>query len=361
MLLRGWTLVLAGIENLILINAALSTAAFGAVYLLRVTGRVRSWHPHVQSRLYAMALLTPPVVSVWLVSAALLPATWLGGTRWTQEHETPHALHLLNAFTLRLDPLLGYTAFVFTVVAALIATYAALSAYFRINRVIGRLEIGAEPALPERISQVETTCRRHGISVGLVYSNYPFSFVWGYMRSKLVVSTGLLNTLSSAELAALLEHEAAHHARRDNLSRLGLTVCRSLSPMLPFTKLLFRWWSEQVEMVCDEIATQHTLSPIELAGALVRLKRLTLLAPSPALRPTGSSFFGESSDNFEHRVERVLSLADRTELRTTGKLTRSCIKLALTMGVTFALSLALLFTISPLAIHKAVETILHVF
>ncbi len=86
--------------------------------------------------------------------------------------------------------------------------------------------MAALPALPERISQVETTYQRHGIGVGLVFSNYPFSFVWGYLRSKLVVSTGLLNTLSSTELAALLEHEAAHHARRDNLTKLGLTVCR---------------------------------------------------------------------------------------------------------------------------------------
>ena len=199
MALRGWTLALEGIENFILINTALSLIAFGVAYLLRVTNRVRAWHPHAQSRLFAMALMAPPVVSMWLVSAALLPAMWLG-TRWEQEHEPAHVLHLLNAFTFRLDPLLGYVALAFATIAALVTSYAALSAYFRLNRVIGRLEIGAEPALPERIMQVETTCRRYGIGVGLVFSNYPFSFVWGYWCSKLIVSTGLLNTLSAAEL-----------------------------------------------------------------------------------------------------------------------------------------------------------------
>jgi Zn-dependent protease with chaperone function len=43
----------------------------------------------------------------------------------------------------------------------------------------------------------------------LAVNNYPFSFVWGYFRSKLVVSTGLLNALTKEELVVVLEHEAA--------------------------------------------------------------------------------------------------------------------------------------------------------
>jgi Zn-dependent protease with chaperone function len=49
--------------------------------------------------------------------------------------------------------------------------------------------------------------------------------VWGYFRSKLIVSTGLLNALTKEELIAVLEHEAAHHARRDNLLKWALTIC----------------------------------------------------------------------------------------------------------------------------------------
>lgn len=359
MALRGWTLALEGIENFILINTALSLLAFGVAYLLRVTNRVRTWHPHAQSRLYAMTLIAPPIVAMWLVSAALLPALWLGDPQWTRAHETPHTLHLLNAFTLRLDPLLGYAALLFATLGVLITSYAALSAYFRVNRVMGRLEIGAEPALSERVSQVETTCRRYGISVGLVFSNYPFSFVWGYWRSKLIVSTGLLNTLSAAELAALLEHEAAHHARRDNFTKLGLTACRYLSPLWPLTRLLFHWWSEQVEMVCDEIAARQTQAPIELAGALVRLKRLTLL--TAALRPLGSGFFGEDKDRFEQRVTRVLALDENSQGQAIKMLSRSYAGIVVMIGSVFLLSLAVLFAVSPLAIHRAIEIVLHTF
>ena len=109
-------------------------------------------------------------------------------------------------------------------------------------------------------------------------SDYPFSFIWGYLRSKLIVSTGLLNALTKDELIAVLEHEAAHHTRRDNLLKWALTICRYATPRVPLTAMLYRWLNEQIEMVCDEVAVRRSASPIDLAGALVRLKRLTLAA-----------------------------------------------------------------------------------
>ena len=361
MIPHGWTLALAGVENFILINIILSIIGFGIAAIFRFGKRARCWHPRAHARLYAATLIIPPLASAWLVCASLLPAMWLGGRRWRQDHEPPHTLHLLNAFTTPLDPTLGYATLVFTTAAALVAVYAAMSAYFRIGRVIRQLEIGAAPPDAELIRNVAETCRKHGIAVGLVASNYPFSFVWGYLDSKLVVSTGLLNALSKEELEGVLEHEAAHHARLDNLSKLVLTICHYLSPAFPLTGLLHRWWSEQVEMICDEIAARRTQSPVELAGALVRLKRLTLAASPPTLRPAASSLFGDDKNNFERRVEHVLSLAERADLETAANLSRSCASAAVTMTVVFALSLAALFAISPLAIHKMFETILHVF
>src|SRR5215213_2407873 len=286
-------LVLAGIENFVLINAFLSIGAFSVVALARLSKRTRSWHPVSLARLYAASLIVPPGISVWLVSASLLPAAWIGTGRWVQEHQSSHTLHLLKALTVSLDPLLGYAALGFALLASLIAVYAGASAYFRLDRVVLRLEIDAEPPVPDRVKQVEDACRRYGIDVGLVMSQYPFSFVWGYLRSKLVISTGLLNALSHEELSALLEHEAAHHARRDNLLKWVLTICRYASPAFLLTGLLYRWWAEQVEMICDEIAARRTSAPVEVAGALTRLKRLTLATLPRQLQPGESGFFGE--------------------------------------------------------------------
>ena len=357
---QGWTLALVSVENFILINALLSIIGFGVAATIRTSKFAPAWHPRTRSRLFAAALILPPLISAWLVSASLLPAVWLGSGRWQQEHEPAHTLHLLNALTIPLDPTLGYLTLVFTILAAIIAVYAVMRVYFRISRVIRQLEIGAAPAEEAQIRNVAETCQKHGIAVGLVVSNYPFSFVWGYWDSKLVVSTGLLNSLSAEELASVLEHETAHHTRRDNLAKLTLTICRYLSLAFPLTKRLYNWWSEQVEMVCDEIATSRTQAPVELAGALVRLKRLTLSAPPPTMRPAASGLFGDGKDHFESRVERVLSLVDRSDLPTVENLSRSCVRVAAAIGVAFALSLGALFAASPLAIHKAFEMILHV-
>ncbi len=357
---HGWTLALASVENFVLINTLLSVIGFGVAAVARTSKGVRAWHPHARARLFATTLIIPPIASAWLVCASLLPAIWLGKWRWQQEHEPAHALHLLSSLTIPLDPTLGYATLTFAILAAVTAAHAAMSAYFRIGCVIRQLEVGASPAEPEQIRNVAETCRKHGIAVGLVASDYPFSFVWGYLDSKLVLSTGLLNALSKQELAGVLAHETAHHVRRDNLSKLALMTGRYLSPAFPLTNLLYRWWSEQVEMICDEIAARRTQSPVELAGALVRLKRLSLAATTTPLRPAASGLFGDGKHDFEHRVQRVLSIVERADLSTAGMLSRSSVGIAVAMGITFAVSLVVLFAFSPLAIHKAVEMILNV-
>lgn len=356
---QGATLALAGVENFILLNTILSLIGFGSAAALRASRRVQGWHPYMRARLYAAALVLPPAISAWLVCASLLPALWLGAGRWQVEHAPAHTLHLLNAFTLPLDPALSYATFVFTTLAALVASYVALSAYFRIGHVIQQLEIGAVPAEADKINTVAETCRQHGIAVGLVASDYPFSFVWGYLNSKLVVSTGLLNALSGEELAGVLEHEAAHHARHDNLAKLALTVCRYLSPAFPLTHPLYRWWSDQVEMICDEVAVHHTQLPEELAGALVRLKRLTLVTPT--LRPAASGLLGDGRENFARRVERILSLTESAEPSATKSLAGSCASVGIVMSFVFLFTLATLFMTSPLAIHTVLEMVLNVF
>lgn len=351
--LRGWSLALASVENFILINTALSVVSFAVASLLRSGSR----HPLSMAKLYAAALIAPPVVSAWLVCASLLPALLMGSDRWNIEHKESHTLHLLNAFTSPLDPALGYTAVGFALLTSLVAVYLAWSARFRLSQVIDRLDIGAEPAPVERVRQVEAVCRKYGLAVGLVVSSYPFSFVWGYINSKLIVSTGLLNALSSEELAGVLEHEAAHHARRDNLMKWTLTVCRYLSPAFPLTGKLYRWWTEQIEMVCDEIAARRTAAPVELAGALVRVKRLTLAAPQ--LRAAGSGFFGNDEQDFEHRVTRVLALSNEAESGAADYMSRSCAQMAMVVGAIFALSLIALLVVSPLAVHRAIEAALN--
>jgi Zn-dependent protease with chaperone function len=331
----AWTLVLSAAENFVLINAVMSLTAFGVA---------------------AAAVVTPPLLSAWLVAASLLPATWFAMDRWAQEHRTLHSRHLLNSVTEPLDPVLGYAALAFVLLAAGVCFCAAVKGYFRVGSIIRRLEIGAEPASVDRVDLVQGLCGRYGVDVGLVVSSYPFSFVWGSLRSKLIISTGLLNALTVEELRALLEHEAAHHVRRDNLSRWILTACRYSSLVFPLTGLLYRWWSEQVEMVCDEVAAQRTSAPVEVAGALVRLKRLSLVRLPRERALFQSSFQGERSDSFDRRVTRVLSLPERPN--ESEILSRSWVRAVAAVSAVFMMTLATVFIVSPLAIHRVLEIVM---
>lgn len=353
-----WPLALDGVENFILINTVLSVIAFIIILAIRRSKLLADWQPQTQARIYTAGLILPPLISSWLVAGSLLPIIWLGLARWRAEHHALHDLHLLNPFTASFDPALGYAALLFVLGTAIIAIYTSVSAYFRINTIVRQLEIGADPVDSELIEQVQQSCQQHGINVGLVVSRHPFSFIWGYLNSKLIVSTGLLKVLDREELAGLLAHEVAHHHRRDNLFKWLLTICRYTSPAFPLSNLLYRWRNVQVEIICDEIAAQHTQTPVAVASALVRLKRLTSKLQPRSLQPMESGFFGEESDSFEHRVTRLLNLSDGSVVQVE-QLTRSWLRGAVIVISFFIFSLIALFAISPLAVHRALEAILH--
>lgn len=352
-----WALLLAGIENFVLINTVLSTLAFFLIGVVRVSGQLNVWHPLGQSRLYAAALVFPTLISGWLVLAALLPVGWLNGPQWTTHHEEPHTLHLLSALTSGFDPALEYSTFLFLVAATLTAGLVALRVYLQVGSLVRCLELSNEPVPVEHIAHVKQTCRQYGLEVGLVHSRRPFSFVWGYFKSKLIVSTGLLNSLSTPELAALLEHEIAHHQRRDNLLKWLLTVCRYSSVAFPLTNLIYSWWSHSVEMICDEVAAHHT-HPLAVAEALVKIKRLAGTFPmSP--HAGQSAFFGDTTHHLEHRIHHLVGLLDSQKRIPVTRLRRSWTGSALWLSVTCGALLLMVFVISPLAIHRLLEQILH--
>lgn len=363
---RLWPLMMDGVENFLLINTALSIVIFIIVYSVRHSGILTEWRPEIQTRFYTAGIVIAPVISIWLVIGSLLPIIWLGFTRWRAEHQALHELHLLNAFTVSFDPVLTYVSLLFISGTAIVAIYISINAYFRINTVVRQLELGGEPVDTEIIEQIQDCCWQYGINVGLVVSRYPFSFVWGYFNSKLIISTGLVNALDREELAGLLAHEVAHHHRRDNLSKWILTICCYTSPAFFLSKLIYCWRSAQVEMICDEIAAQQTQSPMAVASALLKLKRLVGKLKVRTLEPMGSGFCGEKLESFENRINRLISINDELDEdnlpndSVVSSLSRSWISSASIAIATFILSLAIMFMLSPLAIHRALETLLHI-
>jgi Zn-dependent protease with chaperone function len=347
-------LALEGIENFVVLNTALTVGVFFAIACLRPCAWFRGLHPLVLSRVYAGAILSPFLFSGWLILASLLPVFWMGENPWRIAHADPHTLHLVNALTFPVDPLLQYLSAVFLIAAAGAVSLAAARAYFRLSALVRCLEIGDDPVPNDRIGQVRDFGTHQGIPVGLVYSRRPVAFVWGIFTVKLIVSTGLLQALSKEKLAALLEHEAAHYRRRDNLTRWVLNLSRYASFAFPLATLLYHWWHQAVEMVCDEAAARRT-DPCDVAAALVAVKRLA--GDEGGLVPGGQSgFTGGAGAGIEARVRHLLTLP--------GGGSRPGLERDWAFGVPltlagFGLALIWVLLFAPLSVHRFLEMLFH--
>ena len=359
-------LLITGIENFVLFGTLLALAGFALAWAVRsLAARTsREIRPERLTRVYTLALTIPPVAAAWLVAGALLPKSWLGEAAFDAAHAAPlHELHLLSDLTASLEPALAYAAIMFVFAAALFAAWSSLRGYARVGKVVRRLEMNATQPAAGQVALVKRIAASRGLHVGLVMSDYPLSFVWGFGRSRLVLSSGLLNALSPEELAGVLEHEAAHHARRDNLFKLALTMCSYASLSFPLSRLIFKWRSVEVEMICDEVAVARTSSPLDVASALVKLRRQTLV-PSPYASngaAISSSFAPDDMPSFERRVRRVIAFADSmpdpahaARLSQTPK-GAAFVAASLMMGTLFALAL-----FAPLALHRAAESVIHI-
>src|SRR5215208_1228949 len=340
---------------------------FTAAVVVRQTTVRQIWRPSAEklARFYTAALLIPPIASLWLVTAALIPRVWMTPEAFAAEHSAPlHQLHLLGQLTVAVEPALGYAMALFLLVVAVVVGWSNIRGPWRVNRVIKQLDIEAEAPPTEQVALVNEVARKAGLSVGLVMSDYPLSFVWGFSSSKLILSSGLLRTLSPAELAGVLEHEAAHHTRRDNLIKLLLSLCSYSSLAFPLSRLIVGWRAAEVEMICDEVAAALTSEPLEIAEALVKLRRQTMAGHIPSeLAPTAaiaSNFVSNSALVFQRRVGRLLTLVDApvSELSHGSK---SSVAPGAWLLTSSLLTMLAVLLFDPLFVHHSAEALIGIF
>jgi len=348
------------IENFVFFSILFALVAYGGAFFVRFGMRKNWWEisPFALTRIFAGLILMPPVFALWLVLAALLPETWLGSEVFQAAHITPvHEWHLLTDLTARFEPFLAYTTVLFLSSVIFFVVWKSVRGYFRIGNIVRFLEIEAVAPTPGKIVLVENIAERHRLKVGLVMSEQPLTFVWGFWQSKLVLSSGLLNTLTDAELEGVIEHESAHHARRDNLVKLFLSAASYLSPAFPLTRRILRWQSEQIELVCDEIAAVSTNEPLEIASALVKVRRIfPALNANPSLT---SGFMTEEKLSIESRVKRLVHLADA--LPSGGKKAKLAHKPSFevtSIAALFVGSLLAIMFLAPLIVHETAETLI---
>jgi Zn-dependent protease with chaperone function len=178
------------------------------------------------------------------------------------------------------------------------------------ERSAARVELAAGPAPAFRIAHP-----------------FPVVAVLGVLRPRLFVEESVLRALTPAELAAVLEHEAAHLRARDNLKRWMLACAPSLGWRTQ-ARALDRAWENATEHEADRCAQ----GSLELASALVKTARL---APSGTQLHVPAAAFHGGGDV----ARRVKELVDGGS-RPTPRLDWSTVLAALAVVVAAAAPLA---------------------
>lgn len=127
--------------------------------------------------------------------------------------------------------------------------------------------------------KLQHVCQRLGLAEDrIVYTAQaePLAFCIGLLRPCVVVSTGLVEQVSSPELTAILAHERRHQQRRDPLRFLVVILLRAILYPLPIIHDLSRSFVTLIEIEADEAAIAWSGRPT-LASALHKL--LTLASP----------------------------------------------------------------------------------
>jgi Zn-dependent protease with chaperone function len=131
----------------------------------------------------------------------------------------------------------------------------------------------------------------------------------GIVRPRLIISRGVVTALSPEQLAAALRHERAHWTSRDNLKRLGILLTPGILPFAGSSRTLERGWRKFTEWAADDCAVAgDARRSFALAGALVRVARMTAEAPPSSL---AMLLLGDT-DQLSSRVDRLLRAAQPT-------------------------------------------------
>jgi hypothetical protein len=255
--------------------AVIGFVAVNAV-LSALTALLWSWMRRLQLRADALFLLRmlPALGSAAFVLGVIVPAYLSFEPRQTSE---------------RAGPALVVVALV---ASALLAAgiWRALSGWLdtrRMERAWRSVSVPTTtPSMPVRVFRVRTLM--------------PLAALVGVFRPRLFVSEQFLDSLAENERQAVLDHEAAHLAARDNLKRTAVKLAPDwLSFTAAGSEIESAWTIATEEEADDRAAGPDGARSLDVASALIKAARL-----APAHCPSVSSFCEESS--IVRRVARLL-------------------------------------------------------
>jgi Zn-dependent protease with chaperone function len=320
-LLHGATLALAWFF-------ATNVAASAAVAI--VTNRANRANGARYARRSALLLLLlrllPSAASVLFVALVFVPSYWKFEPR-----EFTEGFDLTLTLAAAAACALSVSAFVQGAIAW--------------RRAMGRARAWTQTAEPLAVDGL-------GIPAFRVEAEQPVMALVGIVRSRLLVTRGLIDALTPEELAVSIAHEIGHHRAWDNLKRLAMRGAPDLLGWMPAARRLEHAWAAAAEHTADAgaSASADRAARFALASALVKIARL--MPPPPSFAEPISTLVGDGEI-----ASRVRRLIDEAPPRDAASRPASPARLAL--AVAAAVSLALAYAPLLATVHRATEVLVH--
>ena len=129
----------------------------------------------------------------------------------------------------------------------------------------------------------------------------PVVAVVGALRPQLFIARQVIDACTPDELAAIVAHESAHVASRDNLVRLLFRITPGARLFARIAEPLEQAWQAAAEQAAD-LAAGRSAGGLELASALTKVARLAG-PPAPAMTPASTLM---SDSDLPSRIRRLL-------------------------------------------------------
>lgn len=257
--------------------ALLAGAGFALVYGLLasalspvVLASVRGWAPERRHRALTLLSVTPLVLALASVVAVFLPSA-LALVWPAHDHCLAHHGHV-HLCLRHPPPVVGEAAPWVLLSLALASMLARVTpSLAALRRAVDASALCLSQSLPDA---------RRGVRV--LETSTPLCVTVGLLRPEVVVSVGLLASVSSTELDVMLHHERAHARRRDALRRIVTDGTTALLWGAAKTDLRAAL-RVSAEQCCDEAAGSAVGDRLQVAEVILKVERLLQGSPRVAV------------------------------------------------------------------------------
>jgi len=129
-------------------------------------------------------------------------------------------------------------------------------------------------------------------NVTVFENRLPWALTAGFFKPKILISSGLIKALDENELRAVVLHETHHQESKDPLKGLFVSFISDFLFFLPVSRLLKNVYDLTSEMSADARSIERQADPLDLAGSLLKVQKLS--------GPAASWFFDPTTERAKH-------------------------------------------------------------